>query len=293
MTCQEALALLYDVIDNEATSVDLNQVKEHLSHCKNCSDVYRVEQAVDRLMKAKLQGDTPTVEIAQLKSSVLSALDAIDSGHSCSMEKKSPDPTFLTSAAGSNPDHPVRETAYVPEKQGIFRLGRVIAIAASIVVILGATYVGSILLDHRTHYIPLEAIHLEAQQEVNQLADITGAQNLQARVSLDYGYDVFPSVGEFELVAARYDKVDDVDVAHFLYRNGNRVVSVFVAHDGEIEIPEELRDHPVVRDHVEFYDHNCRGCRLVYHTVGDLVVVTATKERDIDLLAFVPGRKVA
>jgi hypothetical protein len=45
----------------------------------------------------------------------------------------------------------------------------------------------------------------------------------------------------------------------------------------------------VVHDNHNFYDHFCRGCRLVYHKVGDVVVVTATTEKDIELLDFIPG----
>lgn len=290
MTCQEALALLYDVIDNEAADIDLKQVREHLSHCHDCSEVYRVEQAIDKLMKAKLAGTESSDSVAGLKANVLTALDELDTGHSCAMEKKSPDPTFLSEA----PDRTAsREPVYTPQHNKVFSLGRVMAIAASLVVIVGATYFGSTLIEHEEHYSKLEVMHVQAVSQLNAFVNADVTNSVQSKVNFELGYEIQNVVADFEMVGAQYDNVDGIDVAHFLYQDGDRVVSVYVARQGEIEIPSDLLEHPVVHNQIQFYDHHCRGCRLVYHTVGDLIVVTATKERDIDLLSFVPGRMTA
>ena len=59
----------------------------------------------------------------------------------------------------------------------------------------------------------------------------------------------------------------------------------------DILIDEDLQNHQVKIDDITFYDHNCRGCRLVFHRVGDLMIITATTERNIDLLKFIPGHR--
>ena len=292
MTCQEALALLYDVIDNEASQIDLQEVREHLSHCKDCSEVYRVEQALDKLLKARVQGTVTEPEVDKLKSNVLDALDALDSGHTCSLEKKSADPTFLADhSTHERESHP--RTATNPPSKSIMAVGRMLALAASIVIVIGVAFYGVELFNHKDGYSPLEAKHLEAYDQATLFTDAGVTSDVQSQVNLDLGYEIEQSVAGYEMVGARFEQVDGIDVAHFLYQNGDKKVSVFVARNDELAIPADLLEHPVVRDQIEFYDHNCRGCHLVYHTVGDLVIVTAAKDRTIDLMAFVPGRKVA
>lgn len=78
MNCQEALDLLYDMVDNEASDVDAQQVREHLKNCKDCDGVYRVEQAVDDLLRARLEHSAPSLQLASLKARVISRLDDID-----------------------------------------------------------------------------------------------------------------------------------------------------------------------------------------------------------------------
>jgi hypothetical protein len=67
------------------------------------------------------------------------------------------------------------------------------------------------------------------------------------------------------------------------------IVSVFVA-PAKFEIPSELEQSAVMVGGVKLFDHNCRGCRLVYHRTPNAVVIVATTEKSVDLLSFDPGR---
>lgn len=78
MNCQEALNLLHDVIDNEASEFDVQQIREHLKNCEDCDGVYRLEQAVDELLRARLENSEPSPQLSSLKAKVLSRLDEID-----------------------------------------------------------------------------------------------------------------------------------------------------------------------------------------------------------------------
>lgn len=78
MNCQEALDLLHEIIDNEASKLDVQQVREHLKNCSDCDGIYRVEQAVDELIRARLENPKPSPRLNQLKSKVLTRLDEID-----------------------------------------------------------------------------------------------------------------------------------------------------------------------------------------------------------------------
>ena len=78
MNCQEALDLLYDIVDNEASEVDVQNVREHLKNCEDCDGVYRLEQAVDELLRARLENPSPSPQLISLKTKVLGQLDEID-----------------------------------------------------------------------------------------------------------------------------------------------------------------------------------------------------------------------
>lgn len=78
MNCQEALSLLYDIVDNEASEVDVQNVHEHLKNCKDCDSVYRLEQAVNELLRARLENPSTSPQLTFLKAKVIGQLDEID-----------------------------------------------------------------------------------------------------------------------------------------------------------------------------------------------------------------------
>ena len=78
MNCQQAIELVYDIIDNEASEIDVQQIRDHLKNCEDCDGVFRLEQAVNDLLRARLENPTPSPQLKSLKSRVLSQLDKID-----------------------------------------------------------------------------------------------------------------------------------------------------------------------------------------------------------------------
>lgn len=79
MNCQEALSLLYDIIDREASEIDAREVEEHLAQCRDCSGLYKIERSIAKLLQERLVQHEPTAHFAELKTSVLRQLDQIDS----------------------------------------------------------------------------------------------------------------------------------------------------------------------------------------------------------------------
>ena len=78
MNCQEALDKLYQLIDRESTALEESTIREHLSHCKNCSDIYHVEQAVNDFVLAKIRKSSAPLALNSLKSKILEELDSVD-----------------------------------------------------------------------------------------------------------------------------------------------------------------------------------------------------------------------
>jgi len=269
MNCQEALSLLYEIIDKEASQINASQVEDHLSHCRHCSEIYRVEKSIHELILERLKHDQPTPRVEALKKSVLGELDAIDSKLRARGEVGAP-------AKGAS----------------FFRFGRYLAIAAALAVVVGGIYFGRNLADHSEVFVPLEQAHWTAVDSLDNYRNNSVTVAAMNAMDRNFDYRVEPEVGSFVMVGGKGEDIGGVRIAHFVYHNADKVVSTFLADAHLVAVPEELLDDAVVRDGVTFYDHNCRGCRLVYHQVGKIMVITATRDRDVDLLEFIPGRSL-
>ena len=78
MNCQDALDLLYDIIDREASEIDAQRVKEHLENCRDCFEVYRLEQSVQDLINERVQNSVDSPRVDDLKAKIMTRLDEID-----------------------------------------------------------------------------------------------------------------------------------------------------------------------------------------------------------------------
>lgn len=268
MNCQEALSLLYEIIDKEASDVDTEEVQQHLQKCRHCFEVYRLEQSIQEFINHKIN-DGPSEGVHEdLRSKVMQKLDEVDAdGADVEPDRRSHRPFRLPAA--------------------------ILVAAASLVILLGATLVGSRFLNHQSHYIPLEESHLAITAESEDLAAPSpDLSDLVTATAKEYRFELHPAIGEFELRSGKSEIIMETPMMHYLYADGNRHVSVFVA-------PAEWFDRhfdddmtPVDRSEGTVFDHNCRGCRLVFHRVGDTVVITASHEKSVDLLEFMPGHIV-
>ena len=260
MNCQEALNLLYDIIDKEASEIDEKAVEEHLSHCHHCSEIYRLESTVNDFIQAKLQRSVSNERLESLRSRIVVELDNLEQ----------------------------------PEKSGkkkipFSRMTMLVAAAASLVLLIGMALVASNFYKHQTDLVPLERAHWEIHNNMSQYVDTELTTAIVNRAADDMQYEISPAVGEFELAGANVKELFGVPMSHFVYRSGDRFVSVFLVPVDKFDLPSSLQDHEVLRDNINFYDHFCRGCRLVFHRMGDVLVITATTEKDVELLDFIPG----
>lgn len=264
MNCQEALSLLYDIIDKEASEIDAAEVQKHLANCRDCFHVYNLEHSVNALVVERLKSAHATPCVEKLRDKLILKLNDIDAE------------TTL----------PAKRTVRKPFGGTALTL----ALAASIIVVAGAVFVGNTLYDHHEAFIPLERAHWRAAEGASVPGEIpvTVDQALALARSVQYPLNV--SVGGLELANGHFEELMGVKMGHFVYRQGDKAVSVFVAPAASFEIPADLQSHPVTVNGYQLFDHNCRGCRLVYRRERDVIIVTATTDREIDLLAFNPGQ---
>jgi mycothiol system anti-sigma-R factor len=75
LNCKQALKLLYDVIDREASRIETARLEKHLKNCRPCLAVYEFERMFQTLIVSKSQNiEDSTV----LKDKIRAQLDAID-----------------------------------------------------------------------------------------------------------------------------------------------------------------------------------------------------------------------
>ncbi len=260
MNCQEALRLLYEIIDKEASEIDAKEVQRHLDRCGHCFAVYRLESAVQGFINQKLKYGNPAASLEALKEKIQLRLDEIDGGQ-VSAESR---PFFRRAAAA-------------------------LAAAATLVILIGAAFWARDFYRHQTEYIPLERAHWAATDDPETYNDHSRTFSILSNLRDNLSYELSPSVEGFTLVGGRSEEIKGVEMAHFVYSNDKGIVSVFVVSSDRLAIPDDLNDAEVGKHALSFYDHHCRGCRLVYHRAGSVTVVTATTDRTIELLDFIPG----
>ena len=263
MNCQDALNLLYDIIDKEASEIDTEQVQKHLEHCRDCLAKYRLEESVQHLLNEKMRiinnNHHDTQKVDQLKGNILSRLDEID-------------------AEGGK------------SKPGFFTLTKMFVSVAALVVLVITAFMVSTFVSHYKYYIPIEEAHWSAETDyAGFLSDNADFATMVSAVHDRYEYDLDFTVDGFTLIGGQNQNIMGVEMNHLLYRNNDRFVSVFIAPADKFSIPKDLENEKIIRNHIELYDHNCRGCRLVFQKAGDVIIITASTDRSFDLTEFFPG----
>ncbi len=89
MNCQEVLSRLYEMIDREVSEIDEKEIKRHFEHCRQCFELYRIENAIQDFIDRGLANCHPTDSLDSLKTQIRSKLDEVDGqqavgeGHEC------------------------------------------------------------------------------------------------------------------------------------------------------------------------------------------------------------------
>ena len=266
MNCQEALALLYDIIDKEASEVDTSKVQQHIKKCGTCSDIYRLEGALDQFLRDRIEERSATQSHEHLKSRITSLLDKED-GHA----------PFVGSGSTPGSVHPLR----------LPRTAQYLAAAAALVLMVWGAFALSGLVGHYQTYYHFEDAHFAAAGASAQFASAEDTRAAIDNCTKTFGFAPSKHCFDAELLGGRFTQMDGAPVGHFLFTKDDVTLSLYVTSAKNVTIPAELENHKVVTSDGTFYDHHCRGCRLVYQRHGDLVIITATEDHAFDLLQAV------
>lgn len=263
MNCQQAQSLLYEVIDNEASLAEVENVKAHLSECSDCQQQFTREQTLHAVMITKCQQAVKADCCAdRLKAQISERLNAIDQ----------------------------ERTQNRPVQRPSFRIGRYVLAAAAVLTLVASTvYISSNVSDHQSTFAPIERLHWASAEN---RAQFTQANAISASTGIltDFNYELKDTVGNFQLIGNKLDTLEGIPMQHFVYSNEKTLVSVFIVPMDKFSMPDGLEKARVIRNGMTFFDHNCRGCRVVYHQEGKAMIITATTDHSIELLDFIPGR---
>lgn len=254
MNCQEALDLLYDIIDKEANEIDAAEVQRHVNSCRDCLKIYRLETSVHDLIAARLKDNGSEGNIEGLKAKVIMQLDAIDK----------------ESAPGAPP-------------RSFSLIAKTMVAVASVVIVIGAVTLTSDYYEHANLYVPFEVSHLQVVKQTQQPP--AGASE-ESYLGLD-----FSGLGRelgFHLISNTAETLNGIQMAHFVFHNGEQIVSVFAAPISEYAIPDGLSDAAITHEGTEFFAHRCHECNLLFHRVGNAVIIAVSEKENFDLFPFSP-----
>jgi len=269
MNCQEALELLYDIIDKEADDINIKEVESHLSNCRHCFELFRIEKSVQEFIDSKLEQEKnstiPADKLKNLQSSIISSLDEIDRADlAC---KKS-------------------------QKYSFFSKGRIMLSAAALILFVGGGILTAKLVRHYDNYIPLENAHMHAVETKTTFANSGSTVDAQNALFNEYGFSVMTSINDFELIGVQIQDIDGVEMYHLLYGNNDKTFSIFIVPNDNFTIPAGLKNHPQeINGHV-FYEHKCLGCKLVYQDLGQLMAIAASSDFSIPFDNFIINQSI-
>ncbi len=264
MNCHEALNLLYDILDKEASDIDAGQVREHLKKCSHCSEIYRLEGAVNEFLHRKLEGHKGQVEsdLTDLRYRILNEIENQD----------------RASSGGRGGLRPPFEIA-----------AKTLVAAATLVLMLGAAFLLSSYYDHYRYYQHLESAHEQALDKLTDFADPNDTSEALSLVSQELGFTPQSQIAGYLLTGGAMTDLNGIPAWHFVYQRDASVISVFVCNCDQYSVPEEVTGSSVQHAGHVFYNHDCPGCRLCYHENGRALLIAATADPGVDLHEFILG----
>jgi len=253
MNCEEALKKLYEIVDKEASQVDIDQVNEHLKNCRHCLSRYQFEEMFKTFVTEKASSPKRN---EKLKNSIMDRIKTAE---------QSPKRRF------GNP----------------FRFGAV-AVAASValVVCIVAAFSVAKVYRHKVYTYPFEKEHLITEDRP-MMGDVPFGELLSARnyVTNDTHLAADSDVPGFSLVHAGFDEILGNKYVHLRYSNGNDNISLFIGKAKDVNLPDFERK---ISAGMEYFQHVCKECKVIYWIHGDAIAIAVSGNKDLDLTPFIP-----
>jgi len=263
MDCQQAFALLQDILDKEASQIDEKEVRAHLEKCSHCFEKFRLEESIQQFLNEKIKlsatNESKPDKLESMRLHLLNELDEIDA--ECVKTKSNP---FGSSF-------------------------KIFLSTAALVVLAGIWYLSNGFFDHQKYFIPLEQAHWATTENISQYSQNVSAEEYMKDIENKLHYSMKSSFADYALVGGKNEEIMGTEFEHVVFSNNKDYISIFISNGDKLEIPDGLELVQHNSSNIKMFDHNCKGCRLVYHRIGSLLIITASTSKEIDLTKFVPG----
>lgn len=248
MTCEEALKLLYEVIDKEANQIDSEIVKKHLEDCQHCMARYEFEVMFKTFVTEKGASRNRTDLLKQRIQDRIS--DAGESGS-----------RFQLRSFRSRPV--------------------IISAAAALVLCVVAALATAQFFRHKSFVYPFEKEHFNAHP-VNFAAvnDDDCIKEINGYLTPHFSLALGEKVAGYELTHYGIDEIRGHKFMHLHYRNGTSKVSLFIGQYSPQNLPDFEK---VIHSGIEYFRHVCLQCQVVYWKQGNAVAIAVSENKELDL----------
>ncbi len=248
MTCQDALRLLYEVIDKEASEIDIEQVKEHLNHCSDCMSRYEFEKMFKAFVTEK---SGSSVKSAQLKAKILNRIQEAE--------------TDISYRAPS------------PMRKRLLYLSA----AAALVLFVTAALAVAQFYRHQKFVYPFEKNHLSAAASGNgQIINAAALGDIKNYLAGSRHLAINGDPDGFSLVHSGYDEIRGHQFVHLQYHDGENLVSLFIGDASNMEMPGFARE---ISGNTEYFKHICLQCQVIYWIRGNSIFIAVSENKKINL----------
>ena len=248
MTCEDALRLLYEVIDKEANQIDTEKVKKHLDECEHCMARYEFEAMFKTFVTEKASQSNRTEMLKQRIQDRIS--DTGDSGS-----------RFRLRSFKSRPV--------------------IISAAAALVLCVVAALATAQFFRHNNFVYPFEKEHFNANPVNFAEAEEEDCINeINAFIGPNFSLALSAQVAGYELTHYGVDEIRGHKFMHLHYRNGQNKVSLFIGQYN----PESLPDfEKAVYSGIEYFRHVCLRCQVIYWKKGNAVAIAVSENKELNL----------
>ena len=261
MTCQEALRLLYEVIDKEASQIDTKEVEEHLRHCRSCMARYQFEEMFKTFVIEKAASVSKSED---LKAKILSKIRQAETDHGNHNHKN--EPLFIK---------PFR-----------FRMVYLAAAAALIICVVAALAAAK-LYRHRAFVVPFEKDHMGIHaMNVSELDPQQHLNEVRQFVTNDMHLAMGQVAPEYTMTSCCFKEMQGKKFAHLRFARGDSHISIFVGQAEGVQLPDF---EPATYGGVEYFRKDDDDCRMIYWRLGEALVVAVTDDKSLDLTQFMPA----
>jgi anti-sigma factor (TIGR02949 family) len=242
LNCREALQLLYDIVDKEASQIDAGEVEKHLKSCRHCLAKYEFEQMFKTFVieKGKNVNDN-----SHLKNNILAKLDDIDAAREVGADRR----PFKWMAVS-------------------------LAAAATIIFCILAANALDDYFHHQSEIAPFIKAHFTQNPESrpeDPISDPFAYLYEQTGIKMDRPMQLPID----RIRSASVDTIKGVEFGHLeVFGENNTLVSIFVTQKDRYHLPTK----PVESiNGFEMLVHTCEKCSMVGLSKGDLVFVLVSR----------------